>query len=196
MNQTKPDIRRRLGNPIGSFFARILARTGVSPNTLTVLGFLATIAAGIIIGYGHFIWGAGVIALAGLFDLLDGALARYTGKVTVFGAILDSTLDRLSDAALLIGLAAYWTTQGEAGPVILTMITLAGALTVSYIRARAEAAGLSGKDGIFTRPERIIVLALGLLFSVPLIAVGIIGLFSYVTILQRLVSSYHQTGGR
>src|SRR5208283_2655936 len=80
MNQPKTDIRRRLGNPIGLFFARALAKTGVTPNALTVIGFLITVAAGVVIGYGHFIWGAIIIAFAGLFDLLDGALARYTGK--------------------------------------------------------------------------------------------------------------------
>ena len=196
MNQPKTDIRRRLGNPIGLFFARALAKTGVTPNALTVIGFLITVAAGVVIGYGHFIWGAIIIAFAGLFDLLDGALARYTGKVTVFGAILDSTLDRLSDAALFIGLIAYWALRGETWPVVITSVTVVGALTVSYARARAEAAGLSGKEGIFTRPERIVILVLGLLFNVPLAAVVVIGVLSYVTVLQRLVSSYRQTSGK
>jgi len=196
MNPEKTDLRRRLGNPIGLFFARALARTGISPNALTVMGFLITVVAAIVIGNGQLVWGAVVILLAGLFDLLDGALARYTGKMTLFGAILDSTLDRLSDAALFIGLVAYWVVLGETTPVVITAVTLAGALTVSYTRARAEAAGLKGKEGFFTRPERVIVLALGLIFHIPLAAVVIIGALSYITILQRLASSYRQTGGR
>lgn len=136
---------------------------------------------------------AGVLVLvAGFLDMLDGALARGTGRVTRFGAVLDSTLDRLSEAALLLGILFLFAAEARLAAVLLVGITLTGSQLVSYIRARAEALGLEPRAGLFTRPERVIVLALGLLLNQLVIALVVIAVFSFFTVGQRLVDVHRQ----
>jgi len=146
---------------------------------------------------GHLL-GAGLTVLAaGLFDILDGALARSTNRVTRFGGILDSTLDRLSEGALLIGMAALFlfadkgsslfTLISQEWAILLVGLALLTSPLVSYIRTRAEAAGVDCQVGLFTRAERVVVLALGLLFNQVVIALAIVVVFSLITIGQRLV---------
>ena len=138
-----------------------------------------------------------VVLLAGFFDILDGALARGTNRATRFGAVLDSTLDRLAEAVLFFGILGLFLFTGEQPflftsltqewSVLLVFVTLLGSFLVSYIRARAEALGLSCPVGFFTRTERVIVLALGLLLNQVTIALAIIALFSFITVSQRLL---------
>jgi CDP-diacylglycerol--glycerol-3-phosphate 3-phosphatidyltransferase len=157
---------------------------------LSWFGFVVILGAAALIGTGHPFAAGFVVLAAGFFDILDGALARHIGKVTPFGGVLDSTLDRLSDAALLVAILFYL--ENTWWLVLLVFLTLVGSLLVSYIRARAEAAGLECQGGIFTRSERIIVLALGLLLSsLPnalVIALAVIAAFSFFTAGQRLLS--------
>ncbi|MGI2335164.1 MAG: CDP-alcohol phosphatidyltransferase family protein [Dehalogenimonas sp.] len=193
---TLNDSRRALGGKMTSGLSRVLSRSGLSPNAVTVIGFLITVAAAFIIASGDLLVGGLVVLFAGFFDMLDGALARATNRVTKFGAILDATLDRLSEAALFIGILVYFTPDGNIGPILLTGATLAGALTVSYLRARSEASGLEGKGGWFTRPERVIVLAAGLLTGWLIAALAVICLMSYITVGQRLAGAYRQLGGK
>jgi CDP-diacylglycerol--glycerol-3-phosphate 3-phosphatidyltransferase len=176
--------------------SRLLARSGLSPNAVTVIGFLITVAAAWITTTGELFIAGLVVLFAGFFDMLDGALARATGRVTRFGAILDATLDRLSEAALFIGIMVYYAPDGNTAAVVLAGATLAGALTVSYLRARAEATGLEGKEGLFTRPERVITLAAGLLTGWLIPALIVICVLSYVTVIQRLAGAYRQLGGK
>jgi len=128
--------------------------------------------------------------------MLDGALARGTGEVTRFGSILDSTLDRLSEAALLLGVLFVYASGNSVPGAVLVGLALVGSLMVSYIRARAEALDLECEVGLFTRPERVIVLALGLLFSrfdyALTIALVIIVVFSFITALQRILNIRRQ----
>ena len=136
---------------------------------------------------------AGLLVLAaGLFDMLDGALARHTGRVSRFGAVLDSTLDRLSEAAILVAAVFLFATEAMVAAAVLAGATLAGAMTVSYLRARMEALGLAGRGGLFTRPERVIVLALGLLIDQLIIALVIVAVFSFITAGQRLIGAWLQ----
>ena len=136
---------------------------------------------------------AGLLVLvAGLFDMLDGALARHKGRVSRFGAVLDSTLDRLSEAAILVAAIFLFATEAMVGAAVLAGAALAGAMTVSYLRARTEALGLAGRGGLFTRPERVIVLALGLLIDQLIIALVIVAVFSFITAGQRLVGAWRQ----
>ena len=136
---------------------------------------------------------AGLLVLvAGLFDMLDGALARHTGRVSRFGAVLDSTLDRLSEAAILVAVIFLFATEANVAAAVLAGVTLAGAMTVSYLRARTEALGLAGRSGLFTRPERVIVLALGLLFDQLIVALVVVAVFSFITAGQRLVGAWRQ----
>jgi CDP-diacylglycerol--glycerol-3-phosphate 3-phosphatidyltransferase len=143
-----------------------LGKTGVHPNALTIFGFLINFGVAWAISQGYFAPGGAFILVAGIFDLLDGAVARVTGKVTKFGALLDSTLDRYSEAVLLFGLLWYYSwSQGAPTEVILIFATIVGSLLVSYVRARAEGLNLDAEVGIFRRTLRITVLALGLMLS-------------------------------
>jgi CDP-diacylglycerol--glycerol-3-phosphate 3-phosphatidyltransferase len=178
--------------------ARLLARTPVTPNAITWLGFLLAVGAATLITMGHLVAAGFVVLVAGFLDILDGALARRTDQVTRFGAVLDSTFDRLSEAVLLLGILILYADSQSVVPILLVGVTLVGSLLVSYIRARAEALGLECQVGLFTRGERVIVLVLGLwLYQVTqsalLIALAIIAVFSFVTVVQRLLYVWQQT---
>jgi len=171
-----------------------LARTPVTPSTITWVGFILALGAAALVITGHLLAAGFVVLIAGFFDILDGALARRIGQATPFGAVLDSTLDRLSEAVLLLAiLVLYW---GAPSVVLLVFLALLGSLLVSYIRARAEAVGLGCQVGLFTRAERVVVLALGLLLShianALIIALAIIAVFSFFTVGQRLVYVWQQ----
>ena len=182
---------------------RLLARTSIKPNAITWFGFLLAVGAAILIILGHLLAAGFLVLISGLFDLLDGALARRANRVTLFGGVLDSTLDRLSEAILLLGILGLFLLTGEqpflfasvtlGWSVLLIFVTLLGSLLVSYIRARAEALGVECDVGLFTRGERVIVLALGLLLNQLVIALAIITVFSFITVGQRLLYIGQQT---
>jgi len=176
---------------------RLLARTPIAPNIVSWFGFLVTTSAAVLIITGH-LFAAGIVVLvAGFFDILDGALARSTNRTTHFGAILDSTLDRLAEAVLLLGIIVPYVREGFIVGILLAGVALPSSLMVSYIRAKAESLGLECQVGLFTRAERVVVLALGLLLSqfdyALIIALAIIVVFSFITISQRLVYVWKQT---
>ena len=173
--------------------ARLLARTPITPNAITWFGFLVTIGAAALIITEHIFAAGFVVLVAGFFDILDGALARYTNQTTPFGAVLDSTLDRLSEALLLLGILVLYAREQSVIPILLVCLALLGSLLVSYIRARSEASGVECQVGLFTRPERVIVLALGLLLNQVVIALAIIVVFSFITVGQRLLYVWQQT---
>ena len=191
------EVRKTLSYYFTQPLVRLLARTGVSPNAITWSGFLLTIGAAALIIIGQPFAAGFVVLIAGFFDILDGALARSTNRTSQFGAFLDSTLDRLSEAVLLLGILVLYAREQSTAGILIVGIALIGSLLVSYLRARAEALGLECQVGIFTRAERIIVLALGLLLSqidyALIIALSIIAVFSLVTIVQRLVYVWRQT---
>ena len=174
----------------------LLAKTHITPNTITWFGFLLAIGATVLIIIGHPFAAGFVVLIAGFFDILDGALARLTKKVTTFGSILDSTLDRLSEGALLLGLLVLFANQGNTTGIILVGVVLIASMLVSYIRAKAESMNIECLVGIFTRPERVIVLALGLLINQLEIMLGIIAGFSLLTVCQRLIHVWRQTKKR
>jgi CDP-diacylglycerol--glycerol-3-phosphate 3-phosphatidyltransferase len=160
--QVVSDRTHDLAEPVG----RLVGKTRVHPNTLTIFGFLLNFGVAWLLSQGYFLYGGLLILAAGVFDLLDGAVARVMGKVTKFGALLDSTLDRYSEAVILFGLLWYYTWQPDAcTEVILIFTTIIGSLLVSYVRARAEGLNLDAEVGIFRRTLRITTLSLGLLLS-------------------------------
>lgn len=181
--------------------AELLARTSISPNTITWLGFLVTLGAAALIITGHLFAAGFVVLIAGFLDMLDGALARHTNQASRFGALLDSTLDRLSDGFLLLSILVLYLLR-EQSPIeaFIVVLALIGSLLVSYIRARAEALGLKCQVGLFTRAGRVTVLALGLLLSqidyALITALVIIVLFSFITAGQRLLYVWQQTRNR
>lgn len=197
LKTTVVEIRKATAHYLTQPVVLLLAKTSITPNTITWFGFLLSVGATVLIVTEH-LFAAGLLVLvSGLFDLLDGALARHTNQATRFGAVLDSTLDRLAEAVLLLGILILYAREQSVIGILLVGIALPSSLLVSYIRAKAEALGLECKVGLFTRGERVIVLALGLLLSqidyALIAALGVIVLFSLFTAGQRLVHVRHQT---
>ncbi len=176
------NLPKRLTEPLG----RTIARTGITPNMITVLGLVGAIGAAVLVARGQFLAGGILMVVAAGLDLFDGMVARASGQVTVFGGIFDSLFDRLSEAAVLGGLLFRLASQGKREEVTLTFAAAVGSILVSYLRARAEAAGLELREGLFTRPERVIVLGVGLIFSIVRIALWILAVAANLTVLQRL----------
>ena len=173
-------IRQALGPVV-----QILVRLQVSPNAVSVTGILVTIGA-----VGLFVGGAPVTAgliflLGSLLDVLDGELARASNRVTPFGAIFDSLLDRISEGVLLIAIAWYFADRGEVAGVVITVAGMLGSVSTSYVRARAEAVGMTCTVGWITRPERIIILTLGMIFGQLFAAIVILFVLATLTVIQR-----------
>jgi len=187
------DIRRNLAYRITNPIVRILSKSGITPNALTLINLALNIVAAYVIATGHFLLGGILVLISGLFDLLDGALARFTKQTTKFGAILDSTVDRISEAATLCGLLIWYVPQeGASLKIIFIFVVLIGSFLVSYIRARAEGLGWQCQVGLFTRAERVIVLAIGLLVNQIFIALCVLVVFVFITVVQRLVYLWKQ----
>ncbi len=186
------EIRTNLGSRIANPIVRILARTGMSPDIVSSIGLAIDIGAAYLVATGHFFLGGVLVLIAGLFDLLDGALARFTRQTTKFGAILDSTFDRVSEAAIFCGLLISFMSRGTTLEIVLIFVALVGSFLVSYTRARAEGLGLECKVGLFTRAERVIVLAIGLLINQIFIALWVLVVFVYITVAQRLLYLWRQ----
>lgn len=189
------DGAHRLAEPVG----RVVAKTRVPPNFLTILGFLFNVGVAWMISRGPDLFPiAGfLIIVAGIFDLLDGSVARHTNKATRFGALLDSTLDRLSEAVLLFGLLWYFVWQQDTSlEVILIFAIIVGSLLISYVRARAEGLGLDAEVGIMRRTVRILTLSIGLMLSPfgPLLLVALWGLaiLTNLTAVHRLIYVWYK----
>ncbi|MGI8826068.1 MAG: CDP-alcohol phosphatidyltransferase family protein [Chloroflexota bacterium] len=175
--------------------ARPLARHGVTPNAITVAGFVFNVVTAGVIAKGHLSTGGALLFLAGLFDMLDGALARVTSRQSDFGAFLDSLLDRYSEAAVLLALIFQFTVRHQTASVLLVYVVAVGSILISYARARAEGLGLDATVGIVPRPERVLILGIGLLFQerTTLAALVILAVLTHLTALQRLYSVWSQT---
>ena len=187
------DIRKNIAYRITDPIVGILSKRGIKPNTLTLINLALNILAAYVITTGYFLPGGVLVLVAGLFDILDGALARFTKQTTKFGAILDSVTDRISEAAILCGLLIWYILQQAASlEIVLVFIVLIGSFLVSYIRARAEGLGWQCQVGLFTRAERIIVLAIGLLINQVFIALCILVVLVFITVVQRLVYLWKQ----
>lgn len=171
-----------------------LDRVGVSPNALTFLGLLLSALTGLVLARGSFALGGLLTLLAGSFDMLDGAVARAGGKMSVFGGFLDSTVDRYSEAVLLFGLLVHFTGAGDSTAVGLIYITTVGSLMISYTRARAEGLGLKNEVGLLARPERVVILGLSLLFGRPELALWLLAIGTNVTAAQRVYHVYRSAG--
>jgi CDP-diacylglycerol--glycerol-3-phosphate 3-phosphatidyltransferase len=168
-----------------------LGRLPVTPNQITVFGTALTFVAAVLAASGHLLLGGIVLAFAGTFDILDGALARSSGRSYPYGAFLDSTLDRYSEGAMYIGLIAYFVSAGgplEKWLVVATGAALAGSFLVSYVRARAQSLGFTCETGLFARPERVVVTVVGLVFGGVVLAavVFLLAILTNLTALQRI----------
>jgi len=187
------DIRKIAATKITDPLVPFLDKIGLSPNSLTSIGFVITIIAAVFIAIGNFLIGALLILFAGLFDILDGALARYAKKSTRFGALFDSTLDRLSEGILFVGLVVFYSNGVHTLEIILLFVVMIFSFLISYIRARAEGLNIDCQTGLFTRTERVLLLALGLLVDQVLIALILLALFTFVTVIQRVFHVWKNT---
>ncbi len=181
--------RRLLDPPV-----RALARLGVTPNGVTTIGFLGNVLAGALAASGALRWAGAVLLCFSALDLLDGALARATGRVSAFGAVYDATLDRLSEAAVLCGLS--WHFRHDEVVSLVIIAALLGSIGVSYVRARAETLGVQLREGLFTRAERVVLLALALLAGLAVPALWVLAVLTNLTALQRLWLAWRALGNR
>lgn len=188
----------RVFSPVRDGLARALLAAGLRPNHVTVAGMLLTVGAGVAVACGRAAWRPWAVSLilaAGACDLLDGSMAKRSQSRTRFGAVLDSTCDRVSDAALYLGTVFYFLLRPDdraSRPPNVTMALLAAfglvwAYLVSYVRARAQAEGLGGHGGFWQRPERIVTMLLGLAFHHLSTAVWILGIAPIATVAHRLL---------
>jgi CDP-diacylglycerol--glycerol-3-phosphate 3-phosphatidyltransferase len=184
-------ISELIGRRVRSYLivvGRGLARLGLTPNMLTIIGLLLNAGVAVVIATGHPGWGGALLLVASAFDMLDGAVARATDTITRFGGFLDSTLDRYSEAVVFGGLLIYLLGTGDAElGALLVFVSAVGSLLISYARARAEAAGYSASVGLVARPERVILLAVCLLLGRPLWALWVLAITTHLTALTRIV---------
>lgn len=178
--------------------ANLIASIGVTANMLTIIGLLFGIAAGVCIALGRLKLAGILILIGGSFDMMDGAVARATNKSTPFGALLDSVVDRYSEGIIFLGLAIYFGMEENIKYRVLglipTCLGLISAFLVSYVRARAEGLQIDCKVGLMQRPERVLLLAGGVLLrnvpianiSILILALWILVILSHFTILQRV----------
>jgi CDP-diacylglycerol--glycerol-3-phosphate 3-phosphatidyltransferase len=174
---------------------RLLGLERLSPNTLTVIGLFVNLLSGILIGAGFLVLGGLVLLLASVFDILDGAVARVTGKVYRYGAFLDSTTDRYAEGFTYIGLLYYYLFNGHhTVEPMLVIASLTGSLLVSYVRARAQSLGFVCDGGILARPERVVIICLGLLVSQLLLPLlWVLAVLTNVTAVQRIWFVWRQS---
>lgn len=175
--------------------ARVLQATHISPNMLTVIGFVIALGVAYVLATGQLRLGGILMILAAVFDAFDGTLARVANRTSRFGAFLDSTLDRYSESVIFLGLLIYYIQTGLQTEAILVVASLVGSLMVSYTRARAEGLGLDIKSGLLTRVERVVILIVGLISGWMLIALWLLAILSNVTALQRIYAAWRLTGG-
>ncbi len=165
----------------------VLIRLGVTPNMVTAFGFVANVVVGALAAAGYLTAAGIALPLSGAMDGLDGALARRLGKASKFGAFLDSTLDRYSEAVVLFGLLVYATQRGLQTEQMLVTITVVGSLMVSYTRARAESLGVDCKIGLLTRLERFVILSAMLVFQQVTIGLLLLAVLTHITAFQRMI---------
>lgn len=166
--------------------AKLFMKVGLTANSVTVLGLLGSIGAGVLVALGYPLWAGVTLLLMAPLDAVDGTMARLSGKSSKFGAFLDSFIDRYDELFVYAGILYWYTTQNDLLGVMLCFAAASGTVMVSYARARAEALGFEAKVGVMTRVERAIVMIVGLLFGIVPIALGIIAVLAHLTALLRL----------
>ena len=192
---TPTDWMRRnfkgLLDPLAAFFIRL----GLKPNTMTLAGFLISVAGALVLTQGYMPLGGLLILLAGPFDALDGSMARQLGQPTKFGAFVDSVTDRWSEMLILMGLLYYYLVQGNQLACLLVFAATMGSVMVSYTKARAEALGFDCNVGVLTRMERYLVMGPALVVNLPWLALWILAILANVTALQRALYVRRQARG-
>ena len=175
-------------DPIGAFFNRL----GIYPNTMTILGLVGNIIGAILIALGYMTIGGIIVLVMGIFDSLDGTMARLRGMPSEFGAFVDSVTDRYSELVIFGGLLYFYLHKGDWLSVLAIYAAASGAVLVSYIRARAASVDMDTKVGFLSRFERYLVLAPSLIFNFPMVGIWIIAIFANFTAMQRIIDVRRQ----
>jgi len=187
---------RGIGWVCGKVIDRIvgaLALSHIHPNVLTFLGLLINTWAAFLFAAGSFRWAGMVVIGAGLFDMVDGRVARETNRVTRFGGFFDSVVDRYSDLALFMGLLVYYASINRFFYIVLTAIVMTGSVMVSYTRARAECTIPKCKVGFLERPERVVLIIIGALAGRMAPVLWVIAVLSNLTVIHRMVYTWQET---
>lgn len=188
-------IGRYLSWPIGKL-ASIIAATGIPPNVITWSGLVLNLWASVCFAAGKFAVAAGFMILAGLCDLLDGPVARKQKRVSKFGGFLESILDRYADLMLFLGLLVYFVRVNRFSYAIVTGVAMAGAVMVSYAKARADSLVPSENVGFWERPERLVLMILGGLVNQMGLALWILAIGPNISVIHRIVHTWSRTEGR
>lgn len=178
-------MRKLITGKIETPIARMFAKVGFSPNKITYLGLFVSMITAYHIITGNMVVAGILLVIGSSLDMIDGALAKIQGKANLTGALVDSSFDRLSEAVIFLGLLIHYTNKLEQTTTILIYITMVFSFMVSYLRARGEGLGVDCKVGFMTRPERIIVLAIGLVSNHVIISLWVIAVLSFITFLHR-----------
>jgi CDP-diacylglycerol--glycerol-3-phosphate 3-phosphatidyltransferase len=186
---------RGIGVVFGAIIDRIvrwLALSKIHPNVLTFLGLVINIWAAWLFSRGSFKWAGAVVIGAGLFDMVDGRVARATQQVTRFGGFFDSVMDRYSDLALYVGLLVYYASINRFFYIVLTAIVMTGSVMISYTRSRAENVIPKCKVGFLERPERVVLIIIGALFDRMAATLWVIAVLSNLTVVHRMIYTWQE----
>jgi CDP-diacylglycerol--glycerol-3-phosphate 3-phosphatidyltransferase len=180
-------------NRVITLIVRGLALSRIHPDALTFVGLVINAIAAVLLASGRFFIAGLVIISAGLFDMVDGRVARETHKVTAFGGYFDSVVDRYSDLVLLMGLLVYYASINRFFYIVLTAVVMTGSVMVSYTRARAESIIPKCRAGFMERPERIVLLIIGALFNRMAPVLWVIAVFANITVIHRMIHTWQET---
>jgi len=189
-------ITRAIGsgcNVIIRLIVRGLALSKIHPNALTFVGLLINVVAAWYLSQGLFLTAGLVIIGAGIFDMVDGRVARETNQVTSFGGFFDSVLDRYSDLILLMGLLVYYGKIGRSPYVVLTAVVMTASVMISYARSRAENIIPTCKVGFMERPERIVLFIIGALFDRMAPVLWVMAVLGNLTVIHRMIFTWQET---
>ena len=191
MNDVFEKYRQSLRDTLDIYFINpilfLLIKLKLTPNLITLIGFGTCVIAAYYISIGSFVLGGLLVFISGVMDIFDGAMARKMNLITDKGAFLDSVFDRLSESIILVGLIYFFSKENESNAVILASASLVFSLLISYLRARLEGLGYNSKSGFFTRPERVLVVSLGLIFFSPTLTVTVLAFASLLGLAHRFL---------
>jgi CDP-diacylglycerol---glycerol-3-phosphate 3-phosphatidyltransferase len=176
-------------------FVRWLSIMRVRPDTLTVVGWILSLGAAVLFGLGQARFAGAVMLLGGVFDALDGAVARESNRISSFGAFLDSTLDRLSESAVFVGLMFFYAGANRPYEALLAGIAMTFSLLTSYARARAEGLGINCEVGLLERAGRVVILSVLSVAGLPTVGLGLVAAGALITTAQRVLHVRRATSG-
>ena len=189
--ETSKNAFRQLLHPL----VRLLSALRVRPDTLTVLGWTLSVASAVLFGLGYARLAGAVMLLGGLFDALDGAVARESNRMSAFGAFLDSTLDRLSESTIFVGIVFFYAASDLPYGALLAGTAMVFSLLTSYARARAEGLGIECQVGLLERAGRVVILSVSSMLGLLTVGLWLVAAGALVTTVQRILHVHRATRG-